>query len=199
MLNLSTGTTYCLTLRHRHWLPLFYEYADYHFCLSRLEHVLQRYGLQLHAFVLMANSSYLLLSSPLKMQIVKMQDDLQRQYGDYFNVRHRRTHKLLEIDYSLVAVKMDDSLLLYNRYIELAPVRSGRVLHPADYPWSSYACNALGEDTGLLTPHRPYLLLGETPESRRCRYRQLFDESELHGRAPFPPPQPVLQPFHSGF
>ena len=199
MLNLSAGIPYCLTIRHRHRLPMFYEYVDYRFCLSLIEQCLQRYGLHLHAFVLMFNYSYLLLTSPLKMQIVKLQDDLDSQYGDYFNIRNRRVRNLLQLEFSMVTVKVDDHLLLYNRYIELAPVRSGRVLHPADYPWSSYACNALGEDTGLLTPHRPYLLLGDNPESRRSRYRQLFEEPEFENSPSCRPQPPVAQAFHSGF
>jgi putative transposase len=48
---------------------------------------------------------------------------------------------------------------------------------PADYPWSSYACNALGK-TGLngdwLQPHQEYLRLGQTAVERQLAYQQLF-------------------------
>jgi putative transposase len=47
--------------------------------------------------------------------------------------------------------------------------------HPADYPWSSYRFNALGQENDLLTPHDEYLKLGRSDELRQQAYRALFD------------------------
>jgi putative transposase len=60
------------------------------------------------------------------------------------------------------------------RYIELNPVRAGMVIYPADYPWSSYHFNALGQSNDLLVPHPEYLRLGESNEARQAAYRELF-------------------------
>jgi putative transposase len=62
------------------------------------------------------------------------------------------------------------------RYIELNPVRAGMVNHPADYPWSSFRYNAMGQPDTLITPHDCWLLLGETDEERMAAYRGLFKE-----------------------
>jgi putative transposase len=50
------------------------------------------------------------------------------------------------------------------------------VKHPADYPWSSYRCNAMGEANTLIIPHDCWLLLGNNDEARMAAYRTLFNE-----------------------
>ena len=63
------------------------------------------------------------------------------------------------------------------RYIEMNPVRAGRVVNPADYPWSSHHRNARG-DTGLnadwLVAHDEYLRLGFDAIERQTSYLALF-------------------------
>ena len=49
------------------------------------------------------------------------------------------------------------------------------VSHPSDYPWSSYAFNALGKGNVLLTPHSLYLALGSDAMKRQDVYRALFE------------------------
>jgi putative transposase len=65
-------------------------------------------------------------------------------------------------------------LLRCQLYIELNPVRAGMVGHPRDYPWSSYAANADGKPSRIVTPHRVYRSLGETDDERLTSYRRLF-------------------------
>lgn len=61
-------------------------------------------------------------------------------------------------------------------YIEMNPVRAGRVANPADYPWSSHHRNACG-DTGLnadwLVAHDEYLRLGFDAIERQASYLAL--------------------------
>jgi putative transposase len=60
------------------------------------------------------------------------------------------------------------------RYIEENPVRAGLAPSPEAWRWSSYRCNALGEDDALVTPHPHYCSLGRSPDSRRAAYAALF-------------------------
>ena len=62
------------------------------------------------------------------------------------------------------------------RYIELNPVRAGRVDHPAKYRWSSYAANALGVSNAVLSAQAEYVSLGRFPDARQSIYRALFDK-----------------------
>ncbi|MDZ7923838.1 MAG: RHS repeat-associated core domain-containing protein [Marinagarivorans sp.] len=50
------------------------------------------------------------------------------------------------------------------------------VAHPSEYPWSSYALNALGtnDERALLVPHNEYVLLGADTSTRQAAYRALF-------------------------
>ena len=65
-------------------------------------------------------------------------------------------------------------MLACSRYIELNPVRAGMVARPADYRWSSYRANALGEADPLLSPHPVLLALSDAPAARCGAYRALF-------------------------
>jgi putative transposase len=73
------------------------------------------------------------------------------------------------------------------RYIEANPVRAGLAPSPGAWPWSSYRCNALGEDNALVTPHPHYYSLGRSPVERRAAYAALFTKkaiSSADGRGP---------------
>jgi putative transposase len=48
------------------------------------------------------------------------------------------------------------------------------VIDPADYPWSSYHVNALGQTTNVVVPQPEYLRMGESNEARQAPYRELF-------------------------
>lgn len=45
---------------------------------------------------------------------------------------------------------------------------------PADYPWSGYRANALGAEDPAVSPHSPYVGLGDLPAKRQTAYRSLF-------------------------
>jgi len=74
-------------------------------------------------------------------------------------------------------------LLTCARYIELNPVRAGMVKHPGEYSWSSYRCNAIGQQDGVITPHPIYEQLGSDAGMQQSVYRGLFaghiDEADL--------------------
>ncbi|MBK9160744.1 MAG: hypothetical protein IPM27_04155 [Nitrosomonadales bacterium] len=68
------------------------------------------------------------------------------------------------------------------RYIELNPVRANMVSDPAQYRWSSYRHNGLGQTDERITPHPLYLALGKEETERLAEYRGLF-RSELDDAA----------------
>ncbi len=169
--------TYYVTIKNYNRGNLFYELADYQYCLSRISLFANQYGCQLHAYALMPDHVHLLLTSTRTTAIITALEILELNYGEYFNFYHRRVNRLLELDFSILPVDADQHLLMYCRYIELAPVRAMLMQHPADYHWSSYGFNAMGEDTGMLAPHAKYLALGVDEQTRRSCYRGLFVEN----------------------
>jgi len=86
----------------------------------------------------------------------------------------RRSGTLWEGRFRSCVVGEEAYLLGCYRYTELNPVRAGMVSHPADYPWSSYVCNAQGETNPLVSPHALYLALGKDGRKRQAGYRELF-------------------------
>ncbi len=154
--------------------PVFYEDADYHFYLEKLEAACKKHGCSLHAYVLMTNHAHLLLTPNTSQGIGKVMQMLGRYYVQYFNYTYDRTGTLWEGRYKATLLDSEAYLLTCMRYIELNPVRAGMVEHPRDYPWSSYHYNALGEENELIVAHPLYENLGSTEETRQAAYRALF-------------------------
>ena len=49
----------------------------------------------------------------------------------------------------------------------------------ADYEWSSYRHNALGQEDNLITGHKLYKDLGSSTKLRSENYRKIFDELNI--------------------
>ena len=58
---------------------------------------------------------------------------------------------------------------------ELNPVRAGMIDHSAEYPWSSYRCNALVDENDLVFSHELYTALGKDEVARCEAYRALLN------------------------
>lgn len=151
--------------------------ADYQFFCDTLVEAATKHGLAIHAYVWMTNHIHLLATPEFDHSISKVLQSVGRRYVQYFNLTYRRSGTLWEGRYRATVVDSERYLLTLMRYIELNPVRAGRVAHPKDYPWSSYRRNAQGE-SGLnadwLTGHEEYLRLGRNEADRQIAYRQLF-------------------------
>ena len=154
---------------------IFVADEDYLFYLENLNAACQKYACDLHAYVLMTNHVHLLITPHHTGAIGKVMQMLGRYYVQYFNRQYQRTGTLWEGRYKATLLDSDQYLLVCSRYIELNPVRAGMVSHPSDYPWSSYAFNALGQENVLLTPHPLYLALGRDETKRQDVYRALFE------------------------
>lgn len=148
--------------------------ADYSFYLEKLQAAAEKHHCDIHAYVLMTNHVHLLVTPQAEESISHMMQMLGRYYVQYYNYCYQRTGTLWEGRYKATLIQSEQYLLTCMRYIELNPVRAGMVDHPADYPWSSYHCNAQGEEDGLVTPHLEYKRLDKIAEERQAQYRQLF-------------------------
>jgi len=105
----------------------------------------------------------------------RVMQSLGRCYVQYINKTYRRTGTLWKGHHKSSLVDADRYLLACYRYIELNPVRACMVSHPAEYPWSSFRANALGEGNKLLTQHALYLSLGTSASVRQEGYQSLFN------------------------
>ena len=153
---------------------IFIKDEDYRFYIEKLNEACNRFGCQVHAYVLMTNHVHLLITPEDKDGISLVMQSLGRVYVRYFNDLYHRTGTLWEGRYRATLIDSAAYLLTCYIYIEKNPVRAAMVEHPAEYKWSSYHGNGSGLYDPLITPHELYLHMGKDPESRRERYRTLF-------------------------
>lgn len=154
--------------------PIFIAEEDYGCFRHHLCEACDRHDCRIHAYVLMTNHVHLLMTPNREDSLARVLQSVGRRYVQYFNTHYRRTGTLWEGRYKATVIDTDRYLLTCYRYLELNPVRAAMVNHPGDYPWSSYAANALGQTDPLVTPHGLYLELGSSPEQRQEAYRALF-------------------------
>ncbi|MCS3902016.1 putative transposase [Methylohalomonas lacus] len=152
----------------------FFAEDDYHFYLDCLGRGLRRYGVQLHAYVLMTNHVHLLLTPQDETGISRLMQYLGRQYVGYINKTYRRSVTLWEGRHKASLVQADNYLLTCMRYIELNPVTAGMVERPEQYPWTSYHHNAWGKTDNLISQQLVYQALGASSTERQLAYRALF-------------------------
>ena len=144
--------------------------------LNLLEETARVAGVSVHAFVLMTNHVHLLATPHEAGAVSTLMQALGRRYVQWLNKSRGRTGTLFEGRFGSSLVQSERYLLSCYRYIELNPVRAGLVADPADYPWSSFRANALGQPRRLITMHPLFMQLGDTPAERHQRYRQFVAE-----------------------
>lgn len=155
--------------------PIFYTDQDYQFYLDKLKQACDKHQCDIHAYVLMTNHVHLLITPHKQDGISKTMQMVGRYYVQYFNKVYKRTGTLWEGRYKATLIDSEQYALICYRYIEMNPVRAiGMAEHPADYPWSSYRYNALGQSDALVIQHSLYKALGQTDEARQEGYRSLF-------------------------
>ena len=152
----------------------FFADDDYAVYLDKLKEYGKKYGVKIHAYVLMTNHVHLLVTPETEKGVSQLMQSLGRYYVRYINQTYKRTGTLWEGRYKSTLVDSEDYFLVVSRYIELNPVRANMVENPADYPWSSYHSNAGDKEIALLTPHACYNALGKTLSGRKAAYAELF-------------------------
>jgi putative transposase len=169
-----TGMPYHIVQRGNNRSLCFYETADQRHYLELLARISARYGVAVHAYCLMSNHVHILVTCGHTDSISWMMRVVGSSYAQCINKKYERTGTLWEGRHRSSLIQSTRHLLNCYRYIELNPVRANMVKHPADYPWSSYAFNALGEPSWL-TEHDEYTALDSSKPGRLAAYRQLFN------------------------
>lgn len=143
----------------------FFEDRDYRIYLVSLREAALRYGVLVHAYVLMTNHVHLLLTPGTPEAVPRLMQSLGARYVWHVNSTRQRTGTLWEGRYRACLVARDVHVLAACRYIDLNPVRAGLARHPSDYRWSSYGALSGLRDDPLVTRHPALFELGK-PEDR---------------------------------
>ena len=177
------GLPYHVIQRGNNREACFIEPENYLFYLELWKKLSTRYGVSVHAYVLMTNHVHFLATPDNETAISNTMKVAGSRYAQYINKKYRRTGTLWEGRHRASLVQSERYLLTCMRYIELNPVRAQMVARPEEYRWSSYGVNAWS-DHSRLRPHEDYLRLGSSSAARGHAYRELFktglSEEDLH-------------------
>ncbi len=152
----------------------FFSDDDHRYYLDALHTASKKYGVLIHAYVLMTNHIHLLLTPSDEMGIAKVMQSIGRCYVQYINKTYKRSGTLWEGRHKASLIQAEEYLLSCYRYIELNPVNASMVEHPGEYPWTSYHYNAAGKTDRIITEHAIYTGLGLDKAERLQSYRELF-------------------------
>jgi putative transposase len=154
---------------------IFATAADYQFLLELLDEGARKFGLSIHAYVLMENHFHLLATPQDEDSLPRTMQAVGRRYVRHFNDSQRRTGTLWEGRYKSTLIQSERHLLTCMAYIDLNPVRAGLVQSARDYMWSSHAHYIGQRQDRLITPHPLYWELGNTPFAREAAYAELVN------------------------
>jgi REP-associated tyrosine transposase len=129
------------------------------------------------AYCLMGNHYHLLVRTPEATLAPGMQA-IQSRFARRFNDRHGRIGHVFGSRYFRRAVESDSHVLTSAVYTVLNPVRARIVLHPAEWPWSSYRATAGLEPSfdSLRSDLLLELLAANRADAQRL-YEQLIDDA----------------------
>lgn len=155
-------------------LPCFYGEEDYQFYLTSLRNAADQYRVEVHAYVLLPNMVQVIATPRVPDGISSMMQSLGRRYVQFVNHKYKRSGTLWAGRYKSSLIDSDAYLLTCYRYVELRPLYLGLADSLGAYQWSSFNHHASNEESDVITDHRLYQELGETPQQRAEAYRKLF-------------------------
>ncbi len=152
---------------------IFASAADYQALLDLLDENAEKFGVAIHAYVLMSNHFHLLATPQTADGLPLMMQAVGRRYVRHFNDGQKRTGTLWEGRYKSTLIQTERYLLACMVYIDLNPVRAALVAQARDYPWSSHGHYTGQRTDKLITPHGLVWELGNTPFAREAAYAEL--------------------------
>lgn len=135
-----------------------------------------RYGVTIYAYCFMDNHPHLcghLTSLERFSDFFRIVNSL---FARIYNQRVRRCGQVVMDRFKSPCIQTDTDCLRVMRYIDLNPKRAGKVEHPRQNEWSSYAFYAHGVPDPLLTSAPSYLALANTASERASIYRGMVAE-----------------------
>ena len=152
---------------------IFASADDYQIMLDLLDENARKFGVAIHAYVLMNNHFHLLATPQTVDGLPQMMQAVGRRYVRYFNDAQKRSGTLWEGRYKSTLIQTDRYLLACMAYIDLNPVRAAFVAQARDYPWSSHGHYTGQRTDKLITAHPLFWELGNTPFAREAAYAAL--------------------------
>lgn len=168
-----TGWTQLAVVRGNNGQPIFIDDVDRQHWLDLAAREATRLGVDVHAFSLLSDKAYWLVTPCQDAAFSQWMQSLGRFYVRYFNRRHQRSGTLWEGRYRAGLLQPERHLLSAMAFLDWAPAQEGLAANPADWKWSSYAHYAGRRLDKWLHPHTMLWSLGNTPFAREAAYARL--------------------------
>lgn len=166
------GALYHIMSRGNAYQDIYLDDIDRYAFLKNLEHCIELHNLICHGYCLMNNHYHLLIETS-ESNLSKAMRDINGNYTQTFNTRHRRVGHVLQGRYKAFLVEKELYLLSLAKYIVNNPVRAKIVVHPRNWRWSSY--RATGENIKSpkwLTTSYILSLFSKNKKEAQKQYRQ---------------------------
>ncbi|MCP4553752.1 MAG: transposase [Bacteroidetes bacterium] len=131
------GAFYHITSRGNDRQDIFFSKSDYKKFKDYLIQSQEKYGYNLHCYMLMTNHYHLIIETP-NANMSKIMHYVNGSYTSYINRCRRKYGHLFQGRYKAILIDRDPYLLELSRYIHLNPVRAGMVERPENYTYGSY-------------------------------------------------------------
>jgi putative transposase len=178
------GALYHVTARGNERKKIFLSSADYAKFLSYLTQAVHKYGVILHAFVLMGNHYHLIVETP-DANLSAFAHAVNSAYTTYFNLKRKRAGHLFQGRYKSILIEKDLYLLELSRYVHLNPVRARIVEKPQDYALSSYRAYILPREETVVSRELIWGMMSAEKKEAPAQYKD-FVESALVEAQPSP-------------
>jgi putative transposase len=155
--------------------PAFRDEADYQFMLGELRSLSRRHSVSIHAYALMPDHFYMLLTPSDGLSLSLSMQALGRRYVRDFNRRHGRSGTLWQARFRCTVIDPERYLLPCALFVELGPARAQLVADPKVYPWSSLPHHLGLQVDPAIAEHAEVWKLGNTPFERQAEYRRLSE------------------------
>lgn len=169
------GLPHYVVQRGNNLQPIFMDAQDYACMKALLREMGQRFGVELHAFILLPNQMHLLLTPAQADSLPQFMQSVGRSYVRTFNNRHGRSGTLWEGRYRGTVLEPQAWMLPAMVVLESQAVAQGVAGRAVDHVWSSARHNAGAQVDGMLRLHPAYWSLGDTPFAREAAYALLLD------------------------
>ncbi len=169
------GQPHYVVQRGNNLQAIFVDGQDYASMKDLLREMGRRFGVEIHAFILLPNQLHLLLTPQTAQSLPQFMQSVGRTYVRTFNNRHGRSGTLWEGRYRATVLEAQAWMLPAMVVLENQAVQLGVAARAVDYPWSSARHNAGAQVEGMLRFHPAYWRLGDTPFAREAAYALMLD------------------------
>lgn len=158
------NTAQLVQVRGINGAAVFFNDADYTQWQSIVRTIAPIYELDIHAYALVNNAVYLLVTAKNDKALGQFMQDLGRRYVRYVNSQYQRTGTLWEGRYRTGYIQDVPYVLHAYVWLDGMSTHSSRAQHLGHYSQS------------FLREHAQYWQLGNTPFERQTQYAQLLEQ-----------------------